>query len=70
MSILSPGSPLLTREQAAEYLGIQKQTLAAWATTGRYDLKFVKVGRSVRYLQSELDRFIEDRSVCHSGEAV
>ena len=70
MAILSVSSPLFTREQAAEYLGIRPQTLAAWATTGRYDLKFVKVGRSVRYRQEELDRFIADRSVCHSGEVV
>ena len=70
MHVLSPSSPLLNREQAAKYLGIKPQTLAAWATTGRYQLPMVKVGRSVRYLQSELDRFIADRSVCHSGEAI
>ena len=29
---------LLTRDQAAEYLGIAPQTLAVWATNGRYGL--------------------------------
>lgn len=70
MSVLSTRSPLLNREQAAAYLGIQKQTLAAWATTGRYHLPMVKIGRSVRYKRESLDQFIEDRSVCHSGQTV
>ena len=69
MSVLSTSSPLLNREQAAAYLGIKPQTLAAWATTGRYQLPMVKVGRSVRYKRKALDQFIEDRSVSHSGEA-
>ena len=53
----------LTRDEAAEYLSIKPQTLAAWATTKRYDLPYVKVGRCVRYLRSDLDRFIESRTV-------
>ena len=55
--------PLLTRDQAAEYLGIKPQTLAVWATTHRYDLPFIKVGRSVRYRVSDLDAFLEQRTV-------
>jgi len=54
---------LLTREQAAEYLGIAAQTLAVWATTGRYDLPFIKVGRCARYRKADLDKFIERRTV-------
>ena len=54
---------LLTREQAAEYLGIAPQTLAVWATTKRYNLPFIKVGRCVRYRQRDLDRFLEQRTV-------
>ena len=70
MHVLTKSSPLLNREQAAKYLSIKPQTLAAWATTGRYSLPMVKVGRSVRYKREALDQFIEERSVCHSGEAV
>ena len=55
-------SDLLTRQQAAEYLTIQPQTLAAWATTKRYALPLVKVGRSVRYRRSDLDQFLAERT--------
>ena len=54
---------LLTRDEAAEYLGIAPQTLAVWAVTGRYNLPFVKIGRCARYKKIDLDKFIERRTV-------
>ncbi|MBS2007156.1 MAG: helix-turn-helix domain-containing protein [Cyanobacteria bacterium SZAS TMP-1] len=51
-------SELLSRSEAASYLGVAKQTLAIWACTMRYDLPYVKVGRLVRYRKSDLDQFI------------
>lgn len=51
-------SPLLTREQAANYLGITTSTLAVWACTKRYDLAFVKIGRLCKYRIQDLDSFI------------
>lgn len=54
--------PLLTRTQAAEYLNIKTQTLAAWACNKRYPLPMVKIGRTVRYKLSELERFIAMRT--------
>ena len=59
---------LLTREQAAEYLGIRPQTLAVWATSGRYGLPFIRVGRRVRYRRADLDRFLESRTITSTGE--
>lgn len=53
---------LLTREQAAQYLGIAVGTLATWASCGRYDLPIVRVGRLVRYRQSDLDAWLESRT--------
>ncbi|WP_077920560.1 helix-turn-helix domain-containing protein [Spirosoma sp. 209] len=50
---------LLDRKEAARYLRISPNTLAVWDCTKRYDLKPLKVGRSVRYRRSELDKFIE-----------
>ena len=67
---LSRPDTLLTREAAAAYLGVLPQTLAVWHSTGRYSLKVVKVGRSVRYRQRDLDAWIEKRTVSHSGEAL
>lgn len=52
-------SDLVSREKAAEFLGIRPQTLAAWASSRRYALPFVKVGRRVMYRLSDLDAFIE-----------
>lgn len=59
---------LLSRNEAAEYLGVKPQTLSVWATTGRYNLPYIKVGRSVRYRQSDLDEFLLARTVTNTGE--
>lgn len=52
-------SELLTRREAATYLGISEQTLAIWKCTGRYNLPYIKIGRLVKYKKSDLDAFIE-----------
>lgn len=49
---------LLTRTEAAVYLGVQPHTLSTWACTKRYNLPFVKVGRNVRYRREDLDAFV------------
>jgi excisionase family DNA binding protein len=51
----------LTEAEAAEFLGIKKQTLAAWRCLGRYDLRFEKIGRLVRYRLEDLEAFCEGR---------
>lgn len=51
-------SELLSRKEAAVYLGIAEQTLAIWHCTKRYDLPCAKIGRLVRYRKSDLDAFI------------
>ena len=63
MSTLAIQSDLLTRAQAAEYLGVKEQTLAVWSTTGRYNLPVVKVGRLVRYRLRDLEAFLASRTV-------
>ena len=50
---------LLTRKEAARYIGFSHGTLAVWDCTGRYNLKPVKIGRSVRYRKSVLDLFLQ-----------
>jgi hypothetical protein len=59
---LSP-SPLVDEKRAAEILGIVPATLAIWRCTRRYNLPYVKVGRSVRYRIGDLERFIATRTV-------
>lgn len=54
---------LLSRKEAAEYLNVKPQTLAAWHVTGRYNLPVVKVGRAVRYRVADLERWLSVRTV-------
>ena len=56
-------SELLTRAEAAEYLGTTPGTLATWACTQAVRVPYVKVGRSVRYRRRDLDRWLESRLV-------
>ncbi|MCE9544288.1 MAG: helix-turn-helix domain-containing protein [Planctomycetia bacterium] len=53
---------LLTRAQAADFLGVTAGTLAVWHSAGRYDLPVVHVGRSVRYRLADLERWLQDRT--------
>jgi excisionase family DNA binding protein len=54
---------LLSRKQAANYLGVTENTLSVWASVKRYNLPYVKVGRLVRYRLSDLDAFLTRRTV-------
>lgn len=50
---------LLSRKEAAVYLGVAEGTLAVWKSTGRYKLPILKIGRLVRYRIADLDAFLE-----------
>ena len=54
---------LLTPSETAEVLGVQADTLAVWRTRKRYDLPYVKVGRSVRYRAKDVAEFIERQTI-------
>lgn len=58
---------LLTRKEAADYLGVKEQTLACWACAGRYRLPFVRIGRLVKYRQQDLDAFILENRIGAEG---
>jgi excisionase family DNA binding protein len=53
---------LLTREQASEFLGVSKGTLEVWACTKRYNLKYIKIGKNVRYRMQDLLNFLEEQT--------
>ena len=59
---------LLTRVEAARYLGVKVQTLGLWASTGRYELPYVRIGRLAKYRRADLDAFIERRRVPPVGQ--
>ena len=61
-----------TRKAAAEYLVDQgfkvvPETLARWASNGRYALPLIKIGRLVRYDVKDLDELIESHKVTPGG---
>jgi len=50
---------LLSVEQAATYLGVQKSTIYSWAW--RRKIPSVKMGRRLLFDREDLDRIIEER---------
>lgn len=56
-----PSSDLMSRKEAALYLGVSERTLAIWKCTGRYKLPVVKIGRLAKYRKADLDAFILSR---------
>ena len=67
MSTTVATNRLLSAEEAAEYLNVRVQTLAVWRSCKRYpDLFYIKVGNAVKYRQSDLDRWLESRTVGES----
>lgn len=59
---------VFTRAQAAEYLGVTKRLLDHWAWTGLQNIPYIKYGKLVRYLKSDLDKWIESKRVINKGE--
>jgi excisionase family DNA binding protein len=54
---------LLSRKEAAEFLGVKVITLAIWKSTQRHNIPVVKVGRLVRYRFGDLLDFVERRTI-------
>jgi len=56
-------SKLISRKDAASYLGVSPQTLAIWACTKRHPLPYVRVGHLAKYRKSDLEAFIAINTV-------
>ena len=54
--------PLLRPEVVARLLDVTEGTLAVWRTTRRYPLRWVKVGRVIRYRMEDVQSFIALRT--------
>ncbi len=53
---------LLNTEEASQYLGVTRDTLAVWRTTRRYELPYIKVGRLVKYRLTDLNEWLNNRT--------
>jgi predicted DNA-binding transcriptional regulator AlpA len=55
--------PLLTSDEAAEFLGVSRRTLEGWRLLGLPPVFVRYSSRSVRYRKSDLVAFIEHATV-------
>lgn len=55
--------PKFNSDEAAQYLGLSPGTLPVWRCNGRHAIPFIRVGRAIRYRKSDLDRWLESRTV-------
>ena len=53
---------LLNDLQAAQLLNTKPQTLAVWRCKKRHGLPFIRVGRSIRYRRSDIERWLQART--------
>jgi len=58
----------LTEREVAERLGLSVATLRAWRHRGKGP-RFLRLGRSVRYLPSDLDDFVRASAVDMRSES-
>jgi excisionase family DNA binding protein len=54
---------ILPPPDAAEYLGVTENTLSVWRCVKRHAIPYIKVGRLVKYRQSDLDTWLASRTV-------
>lgn len=60
---------LLTPDQVAAALGLSHRTLAAWRSSRRNPLPYVKVGRLVRYRLQDVNDWLQSQLHTSSAEA-
>ncbi|MNZ23762.1 Helix-turn-helix domain protein [compost metagenome] len=65
---LSP-SDLLTPDQVATALGLSHRTLAAWRSSRRNPLPYVKVGSRVRYRRQDVTAWLDSQTHASGAEA-
>ena len=59
---------LVDSNEAARVLDVTPGTLSVWRATRRYALRYVKVGRKVRYRRQDLLNFLESRTQSGIGD--
>ncbi len=54
-------------EVTAKLLDTTTGVLAVWRTTGKVDLPYIKIGKSVRYRLSDIEAFINANTRTHTA---
>jgi excisionase family DNA binding protein len=62
-AILKTQPNLHDNEQAAAHIGVTPRTLEVWRCVKRHDFPYIKVGRLVKYRLTDLDAWLESRTV-------
>ncbi len=62
-AILKQQTTLFDTDTAAAYLDVTPRTLEVWRCVKRHAIPYIKVGRLVKYRQSDLDVWLESRTV-------
>lgn len=58
---------LLSRDEAATYLNIAPKTLANWASTGKVQIPYHKIGKRVLYKISDLETYLDSVRMLHTN---
>jgi hypothetical protein len=53
--------------QTAAAINVTAGTLAVWRCTKRYALRYVRVGRKIRYRPQDVEAFLASRTVAGDG---
>ena len=70
LNIIQASNGLLDTKQASDFLGINDKSLANSRYTGTgIQIPYIKIGKIVRYRQSDLEAYIENNTLTHTGEA-
>ena len=64
---IDSGNPLLTDEEACNYLRIRQRQLYSWRMQGV--IPFIRIGRSIRYRLRDLDAAIDAMTVVSLADA-
>jgi len=64
--LVTERDPVLTTDEAIEYLKVSKPTFLKYIRLGR--IKAIKAGKGWRILQSELYRFLKGEEIKETGQ--
>ena len=69
LNLIQASNGLLDTKQASDFLGVNDKSLANSRYTGTgIQIPYIKMGKIVRYRQSDLEAYIENNTFTHTGE--